>query len=217
MMVSRNQKRMILHNQQGSLAIDFLFAFILIFGFTTILLSLSLTLTAVEMTQYLTFSSARAYFASHLRQEDQGLAARKKYTQLLGTDGYSFLAQGTWFAIFPEPFVGNAAESPELEAYQQEGGNPNRFEGAVTYFTARILSYSSPFFGSTDPEGDGTGSRFSTHIGSYLGREPSVEECRQFNEQRWAKIRNLSVARGGQSYSTGTDDNDYFVITDNGC
>jgi hypothetical protein len=206
----------LLKNEEGSLALDFVFAFTLIFGFTTIMLSLSLTLTAVEMTQYLTFTSARAYYAAHMDPPAQREQAQKKYDTLLQSDAYSFLSRGSWF-VLSGPYIGDATDSPELESYKQTGGNPNRFEGAVTYFTARILSFSSPFFGSTDPDGDGSGSRFSTHVGSYLGREPTVQECIEFTKNRWKKIRSLAVAGGGKSYSTGTSDSAYTVIVDDGC
>ncbi|MCB0406711.1 MAG: hypothetical protein KDD34_00830, partial [Bdellovibrionales bacterium] len=207
----------ILSREDGSLALDFIFAFTLIFGFTVVLFSFAITLSAVEMTQYLTFSAARAFYAGHITVKDQTQQAKNKYEELLQTDAYAFLNKGTWFEILPSPFVGNAPETmQELSQYDQ-GGEPNRFEGVVTFFVARVLSYSSPFFGSTDPDGDGRGSKFSTHIGSYLGREPTTEECKAFTEQRWKAIRNLDVANGGTSYSTGTSNNDYVVIMDNGC
>ncbi len=205
-------------NQQGALAVDFIFAFTLIFGFTLILFSFALTLTAVEMTQYLTYTSARAYFASHLSEDKQSELASKKYNALMATEGYSFLNKNSWFEI-GHRHIGNLEHHPdeEMKSYLPPSGNPNRFEGVVVSFVARILSMSSPFFGSTEPSGDGTGSTFVTRISSYLGREPTAEECKKFIENRWKQIRQLNVSGGGASYSTGTNDNVYFPIMDNGC
>lgn len=208
-----------LNDQSGALAVDFIFAFTLIFGFTLVLFSFALTLTAVEMTQYLTFSSARAYFAAHQDPGKQSEQAEKKYDALLGTEGYSFLNKNSWFEI-GNRYIGNLEGHPEgeMKGYLPSGGNPNRFEGVVVSFIARILSMSSPFFGSTEPSGDGTGSSFATRIASYLGREPTTQECKEFVENRWKYIRQLNVSGGGASYSTGTNDNAYVKgMVDNGC
>lgn len=207
-----------LKNQKGSLAIDFIFAFTMIFGFTLIMFSFALTLTAVEMTQYLTFTSARAYFASHLDQSKQSEQAAKKYDELLAQEGYSFLNKSSWFEI-GNRYIGNLQGHPEgeMQEYLPSGGNPNRFEGVVVSFIARILSMNSSFLGSTEPSGDGTGSTFATRIASYLGREPTTDECKKFIDERWKHIRQLSVVGGNAPYSTGTDENAYFAMADNGC
>lgn len=205
-------------NQQGALAVDFIFAFTLIFGFTLVLFSFALTLTAVEMTQYLTFTSARAYFAGHIDQSKQSEMASKKYDALLATEGYSFLNKSSWFEI-GNRYIGNLEGHPEpdMKGYLPSAGNPNRFEGVVVSFIARILSMSSPLFGSSEPSGDGTGNTFVTRIASYLGREPTTFECKKFIEERWKHIRQLSVSGGNASYSTGTNNNAYYPMMDNGC
>jgi hypothetical protein len=210
----------LIRNQTGSLALDFIFAFTLIFGFTLIMFAFALTLTAAEMTQYLTYTSARAYFASHFNLEEQRQMAGKKYDSLMQQQGYSFLSNSSWFLVGSR-FIGNMENnpSPEFAGYKVKGDEPNRFHGVSVSFIAKILSMSSPFFGTTDPDGDGTGSTFTTHIGSYLGREPTMEECFNFNKERWKFIRKLSVTGGGASYSTGTSSNadNLRLVADNGC
>lgn len=205
-------------SQKGSLTIDYIFAFTLIFSFTLIMFSFALTLTAVEMTQYLTYTSARAYFAAHHTQDKQSEQASKKWDQLISEPGYSFINKNSWF-VLDDRWIGNVSESPieELKQYLPSGGDPNRFEGVVVGFVAKILSMSSPLFGATDPDGDGSGNTFLTRIGSYLGREPTTQDCAHFISDRWKAIRTLNVEGGGSSYSTGTDENKYFPIMDNGC
>ncbi len=53
-------------SQSGMITVDFLFAFVLVMGFAAILFSLSMTLTVAEVTQYATYTAARAYTAGHL-------------------------------------------------------------------------------------------------------------------------------------------------------
>jgi hypothetical protein len=209
---------MLIAKQQGSMAIDFIFAFVLIFGFVTLLFSVALTLTAVEMTQYMTFAAARKYHASHINEDKQREAALNKYQEILNGDAYKMLKLGSWFVVFENPFIGDVTQNTTggLSDYDQ-GGDPNIFHGVVTLFTAKILSFGLGAFGSTAPEDDpGDGSSFATHIGSYLGREPTSVECITFNNQRWKAIRDIPVT-GGAPYSTGTDENKYTVIADNGC
>ncbi|MEO0336109.1 MAG: hypothetical protein AAF202_06935 [Pseudomonadota bacterium] len=208
----------ILNNERGSLAIDFIFAFVLIFGFVTLLFSIALTLTAVEMTQYMTFAAARKYHASHINEDKQREVALAKYQEIYNDDAYRMLTQGSWFEVFENPFIGDVTQNPSggLSDYDQ-GGSPNLFHGVVTLFTAKVLSFGLGSFGSTAPDDDpGDGSSFATHIGSYLGREPTSSECNAFNADRWRAIRDLTV-NGGAAYSTGTSEAAYVVISDNGC
>lgn len=211
-----NPQNSLLKNENGSLVVDFLFAFTLIFSFVTIFMSLAITLSAVEMVQYLTFSGARAYFAAHLDVDSQRQMGFNQYDQLLDSEAYGFIKNGSWFEL-EAPFVGDVTDGvEELKGYQQPADDPNRFHGVVSFFTAKVLAASSPFFGSTDPEGDGSGNTFSTNIGSYLGREPTTEECERFTQLRYQAILDLSV-EGGASYNSGPNPNAYKVMMDNGC
>ena len=49
------------NDEAGILTVDYLFAIILAMGFVALLFAMSLTLTVVEVVQYMTFSSARSY------------------------------------------------------------------------------------------------------------------------------------------------------------
>ena len=54
----------LLKNEKGLLTLDFIFAFIIIFGFVGILFSFAMTFSIVEAVQYVSFASARNYFLS---------------------------------------------------------------------------------------------------------------------------------------------------------
>ncbi len=197
------------NDQRGFITIDFLFAMVLILGFSMLMFVLTFTLSLASVTQYVTFASARNYEAAHLDQTMQEERAVKKYVELINNPVFKPLYNNGWFAVDPQPNVGDHTQLiPEFEA---AADGVNKFWGAGTNFTAMVLDFQIPFFGSTAPEGDGTGKGFTAYMGSYLGREPTSEECLQFTAKRWEKIRGL-----GSSYSTASSQG-YYSQTDDGC
>lgn len=208
-----------LNSQSGMITLDFLFAFVLVMGFAGLLFALTLTLTVVELTQYITFASARNYSAGHINVIYQEQQARLKYKELTEGSVFAPLYSNGWFEIDkPEAaLVGDATQMfPEYKPSTPE--EPNLFYGVGTKFIARMLEFNIPFFGSTTDEGDGQGSGFKTFVASYLGRDVTTNECLNFfNSQRWEKIRALPVS-GASPYSALTPANEaYVVVTDNGC
>lgn len=196
-------------NQSGFITVDFLFAFVLILGFSAVLFALTFTLTVVEVAQYSTFASARVYMAGHKNEITQKQLASDKYLELT-TKNKTFtpLFKGGWFKV-REPFIGN------IVTYMPEYGSNeagSAFWGTATVFEALILQMQIPIFGSTDPSEKG----FKTTIGSYLGREPAADECTAFAKARWSGILNLKPSQGA-SYSTGTTAAGYTAIVDDGC
>lgn len=202
-----------LNNQRGLITIDFLFAFVLVMGFATILFALTITLVVVEVTQYATFTAARNYYASHINVIEQNRQAFNKYQQITGHPVFAPLYNNGWFQIDDEPFVGDATQI--FPNYQQSGINPNQFWGVGTHFVAHMLDFQIPFYGSTTNMDTQDGG-FRTFIASYLGREPTVNECINFNIDRWRKIRRLNVS-GAAPYTSHTTDAHYAIISDNGC
>ena len=188
-------------------------------GFVSLLFALTLTLSVVEVTQYITYASARNYYASHLSPGHQAQQANKKYQALTQNDVFGPLLQNGWFEVQETPSIGDAGQ--QISDYEQPGGangyKKRLFSGVKTIFNAKMLDFQIPFFGSTtNMQTESSG--FKTTIGSYLGREPSIRECRSnFVEDRWRKIRqNLSVS-GAAGYKTHTSDSGYYPISDNGC
>lgn len=206
-----------IRSQRGALTIDFLFAFVLIMTFSILLFALTMTLTVAEMTQYITFASARNYFAAHESEIEQSKLGSLKYKQLTENNAFAPLYTNGWFIIEKAPKIG-ALSKTVFNQYQQPGPeDPDLFWGVATDFTAKILDFKAPLFGSTSPDGDGSGSGFKTVLASYLGREPTSNECYNFNINRWRVIRTLDIPSGAAPYSTGTSDGSYFVVSDNGC
>lgn len=201
-------------NQRGLITIDFLFSMVLILGFAGLMFAMTLSLSMASVTQYITYSAARNYTAAHLDKATQEARAKQKYEELIGNKVFSPLFKNGWFLVDAEPFIGDHTE--KFPGYQDATQGKNQFWGVGTAFTATVLAFEIPFFGSTVPDGDETGKGFKTYLGSYLGREPSTEECLEFVKNRWAAIRNLSS--GGASYSTGTSaESGYIPQADDGC
>ncbi len=201
-----------MRNQSGFMTMDFLFAIVLIIGMCAMLFAISLTLTTASVVQYITFSSARNYFAAHDSPSRQVERAEQKYQTLIQNPVLRPLLSGGWFEILDKPNVGKISDI--RQGLNTQGGN--KFYGVGTDFTARILDFNIPYFGSTDPESDGSGDGFGTYLGSYLGREPTSTECWEFTNRRWEAIRKLS-ASGGAAYGSGTSNEGYFPIEDSGC
>lgn len=201
-------------NERGILTVDFLFSMVLIFGLGGLLFVLSFTLSVASMTQYVTFAMARNYTAAHVTQELQKDRANAKYRELINNPVLKPLYSNGWYTVDEVPGIGD--HTLIIPQFREATDGVNKFWGAGTALTARVLAFSIPFFGSTTPDTDGSGDNFKTYIGSYLGRESTTEECLALTAQRWATIRNLQVT-GGAAYSQGTSDNGYFPMSDNGC
>lgn len=203
-----------IRNQRGVITVDFVFAIVLIFGFTTLMFLLTFTLSVASITQYVTFAAARNYVVGHIDPAMQQQRGELKYKELTEHPVLIPLFNNGWYSIDATPNIGDHTQiNPAYSGAAQ--GVFNQFWGAGTSFTARVLEIEIPFFGSTAPDSDGTGSGFKTYIGSYLGREPSTEECIQFTAARWEAIKRLP-ASGGSAYDTGGAGT-YFPMTDDGC
>ena len=178
-------------SRRGSLTIQFLIGFVLILGFSMMFFMMTVTLAVSEIAQYITYSSARALFLSSDKELTQKANARAKYEALAG-------------GPFKSLFRPNQGDKPLFEIANnlqgEDGGlginellwgrgegqaqRPNLFYGVWTKFIPHALQI-KPLWGSVEAEEEGF---FETNIGSYLGREPSFEEVRQFNFARMKVI-----------------------------
>lgn len=197
-----------MRNQAGFITIDFIFAVVLIFGLTALLFCVSLTLTTAEIVQYITFATARNYVAGHLDEDHQKERAKAKYKELVSNQIFAPLFKNGWFEISDQPEVGDITKI--IDGYTPSGTDPNLFWGAGTNFTAKILNFNIPLFGSSDPDGKGADD-FKTFMGSYLGRDVTQSECMDLVGKRWNAILNLGNGYGGASQAT------YVSFADDGC
>lgn len=201
------------NNQKGFMTVDFIFAFVLVMGFFVIMFTLTMTLTVVEVTQYITFASARSYSVSHINEARQREEGFNKFKQLTENPVLQPLFTNGWFEIdLTTPIIGDVSDIKT--DYGKQPFGINLFRGTGTNFKAKILDFRVPFFGSTTNESEGEG--FKTFIGSYLSREVTFGECRNFNNGRWDAIKAIPVD-GAAPYSSVQQQNSYASISDNGC
>lgn len=202
-------------NARGQVTVDFLFAMVLVLGFSGLLFVVTFTLSVASITQYITYSAARSYVVANLDRDTQIRRGKEKYLELINDPVFKPLYSNGWFKIDAEAFVGD--HTTIIPEYQAATEGVNAFWGVGTNFVARVLDFRIPFFGSTAPDSDGSGAGFKTYIGSYLGREPTAEECITFTAARWQAIRNLPNSGGAASFSSGSANSEYFPMTDDGC
>lgn len=208
-----------INNNSGLITIDYLFALVLVAGFTFIIFALSMTLTMTEVVQYITFSSARNYYAGHIESEEQRTQAILKFNELTNNGVVSPLLNSGWFSLDRSRMAIDTnipEKKSDLSDYQQEPDR-NLFHGTVVWFTANILEFNLPFYGSTVNDDLRGGNEFGAYIGSYLGREVTHEECENFLVNRWDFFQRLSTG-GASQYSEARDGERFYVaIADNGC
>ena len=195
-------------NQRGIITVDFIFAMVLILGLTSLLFVLSFTLSTASIVQYATFAAARNYAAGNIDLETQEKQAQIKYISIINSPTFKPLFTNGWFSVDSQISLGDHVE--KIPALQAGVGTGNEFWGASTKFTAKILDFKVPFFGSTAPDSDGTGGGFSTIMASFLGREPTEKECAAVISARWTAIQGLGSGYGGAKGK-------YYAQMDNGC
>lgn len=193
-------------NEHGLLTIDFIFSLVLVFAFTAVLFAISLTLSVVEVTQYITFASARNHFAAHLTKADQDRLAKEKFDQLANSPALRPIYNNGWFEL-RDFKVGEGASYQQI----QNDSETFTFYGSAVYLRAPVLNFRVPFFGRTTSDDENS---FQAQIASWLAREPSTEECMNFNKARMQLIKQMA----GNAYNVPQlNENSYVVMTDNGC
>ena len=191
--------RKTLSNNNGLLTLDFIFATIVILGFSAIIFSFAVTLSVVEVVQYISFASARNFSLAHLDEKKQLDRGKLKYQELVTNPVVRPFLENRWFVVGEveiADFNGEFAPTPSLDS--------DTFVGSRIPFSAPILYKRIPFIGTTasNPEG------FTAKIQSFLMREPTFRECEDFITQRGQQVNSL-----GFNFQPG----DYVVLMDNGC
>lgn len=193
-----------LGNERGSLTIDFLFATVLVMGVSGLLFALCFTLTVVEISQYIAFSTSRNYASSHFNEETQKAMAESKFNQLVFESPWKVLfKRDGWFNL---SYI-NTGDF--REEYPNDITEDNaKFWGTVLEIESKVLDFKIPFYGSTNPEDNA----FKAKITSFLGRESTAEECVDFHNQRFEEIKKLNT-----KFGTNIPNKQVASFYDNGC
>ncbi len=202
-------------NQAGIITIDFLISLMIASVFCTVLFIFTFTFTVIEISQYIAFSTSRAFIAGHLTTSDQERLATNKFNQFLGKGGNPELLplfQNGWYEL-SKPDIRGAGESGR--SFESDYGNPDgvnsSYTGVRLIFNAKLLMLNFGFLGSTSKSGDG----FLANVTGLMIREPTTEECKkQFTrDNRYRAILDLDPRFN--NYRTTSDK--YLEMEDNGC
>lgn len=203
MITTKHKTISLLKDNKASISVDFLFSFLIVMGLTYLILALSFTLSFIEITQYITFSTARSYYASHKSKKEQLQQAEKKYTELIKNPAWThFFNKTAWFEVDPSHGI---IKDRHHDYVSQARGQAEMFTGASTSFISKLLAFNLPLFGSTQSDEE-EGESFKTQVSSFLGRAPTINECLKFQERR-----NEILKKDCQGCGV------IHVIADNGC
>jgi hypothetical protein len=203
-----------IRNERGILTLDFIFAMLLGMGFTIVFFALTLTLSLVEVAQYLSFAVARSSWSAHETRSQQIQMGNAKYTELIAKPVFRTIFTRGWFKLPAQPDFGDPARGFNAEYMPAAENDNDTFFGARLRVEATILNINLPMLGSskTNPE---TG---VANVQTFLGREVTTQECREnFNRQRWTNILTLDEVYQQSSAYVGNPDSTVALITDNGC
>lgn len=194
----------------GMITIDFLFALIVVFGLSTLLFSLTFTLSVVEVVQYITYSSARSFYAGHLNPEKQIEMGNLKYESLVKNPTFAPLFRaGGWFELQNGPGIAESMTGAYNDLYPPSAPQGTAFYGSRLTLVANIMNIEIPIVGGTGDQ------PFKANIASYLSREPSDQECMNFMAARLTELLRIDPSmKGPQGEVTETA---YFATPDNGC
>lgn len=203
-----NKKQKKRKNEQGFVVADFLFSFILVIGCGMVIFGLTFSLMTIEVSQYITWSSARAYSAGAPNKNDSELAGRTKFSNLKAA--FPLLDNGSWFSL--ETVKIAADHSGELQADRSNtsgGQSRHPWSGATTTLRLKLFeSLRIPFIGPI-----ARSDTFNMPLNAFLIRNPSRTECQVFFERRFTDgINQVEDLKVNAANSTA-----YVAIEDNGC
>ncbi len=202
--------------QAGIITVDFLISLMLASVFCTVLFVFTFTFTVVDISQYIAFSTSRAFIAGHLTPDDQVKMATNKFNQFLGPGGNKELLplfKNGWYELSAPDIRGAGESGKSFESDYGLGSESKNssYTGIRLRFNAKLLMLNFGILGSTSKSGDG----FFANVTGLMIREPTTEECKkQFTlDNRYRAILDLDPRFNDYR---GTSDK-YLEMEDNGC
>ncbi len=206
-MKNLKSKKDILRNQEGILTLDFIFSIMAMYAISMVFALLAVTLMFSTVSQYVAFSMSRAHISGHISIDDQQLAMEEQRKKIMSSPIFKKLlkpTKGSWFQLETQGFAREhfGLENSSYKAY-----------GVKLKFTSHLLkNFRLPLLGS--PSDGATGDFGEANIYSFLYREPTVEECLNFNKARWTVLKERFPYIKNMP---GFVDQDYGAEADNGC
>lgn len=172
-----------------------LFAFLTIFFMYT---QVALSFGVGNYFQYATFMAARAYQSAYLSPQDQAAAANSVLTTMIQPGKQELFGSiakgvaGTGTADVAGGFIG---PSSRVQLGQSQDARNTAWEQGVTY-TFKASMYLAPLIPGISTGDD---SKITLESQSWLGREPTQQECEQgmVNRQSISGIKALPIYDNG--------------------
>jgi hypothetical protein len=204
------QSSSLLSDERGITTTDFLFSMMFAISMIMVTLALTFTLSMMEITQYITYSAARAMSAAQETSDLQIEKAKSKFNYLSQSHpAFKNLYAGSWFSLsVPEIRSGTSGGggSKNFETDYPSSGLSSEFKymhGVRATLTAKVLEINVPFIGSLAPENGG----FSARLVSIMLRESSFQECRDWMSARFQKLFNEQTLKNGSAPPVAWEDN----------
>lgn len=192
--------------QSGILTLDFVFSVAIMFSISMVFALMALTLMMSSVAQYVAFTTNRAHIAGHNGIINQYEAADNKFNNIVGKLAPLFkVSDQGWFKVEKQGPIGPVDFDPP---------NPNQKKyGYFIRYTSNIIKNAKlPIIGNPS-DGAATDNFGSGLLKAYMYREPSAQECLQFNAERWKRI----LSRFPDLSGLTDDSNPYGAAADNGC
>lgn len=217
------KKRMSLHNNRsGFILADFLFSIVLVLSSCVILFTLCFSLAAVEIAQYITWSSARSYSAANLTEAASIQAGKIKFAKLsamfpllTGQGG----ADSSWFELNLKDIGNNStliADLQQINANNSLASGEARqpWTGAAAELDVSLFRrLRLPFIGALSTDD----SAFKYQLRAFILRNPSQDECLQFFKKKYNEgVSKIEGSWNNKTFLT-TKDTDFIPQEDNGC
>lgn len=210
-MTSENKNRNKNPSEEGILTLDFIFSVMAVYAISMVFALLAFTLMFSSVVQYMAFSISRAHISGHMSPTEQQQAGMDRKAYLMTKYYNKFIKESDdgWFKIQTD----GAANTYFSLSSAAAGSDRQKAYGVKVIFTANLLKkFKFPLLGSPS---DGADDTFGVaNIYSFLYREPSTQECLEFNKARWSVIRDRFPQI---TTMPGFVDKEYGAEADNGC
>ena len=191
--------------QSGILSLDFVFSVAIMFSISMVFALMALTLMMSSVAQYIAFTTSRAHLSGHNGIINQYEAADAKFNNIVGKLSPLFkVSDEGWFKVEKIGPIGPADFDPPT--------SQKKYGYMIKYTSIILKNAKLPILGNPS-DGAQSDTFGSGYLKAYMYREPSSQECMQFNQTRWKKIFSRFPDLG-----TLTDDSDpHGASADNGC
>jgi hypothetical protein len=161
----------------------------------------------IEVSQYITWSAARAYSSGNITKLANQDAGRTKFANL--TNAFPLLTRGSWFELSMLAY--GVPQLQNIDAGNKMGSETRHpWSGVNSKIELKLFkSLQVPFIGPiTNDE-----SLFNFQLHAFIFRNPSQDECKEFIKNKFNFIKSLPDFSSLPSSNRYSD----FAHEDNGC